>query len=51
MIYQVGKDREDLRFNFYGIADSIYDDLLKASGKLQMKVEEPYWIELESESD
>ncbi|MEY3114195.1 MAG: hypothetical protein RL423_381 [Bacteroidota bacterium] len=33
----------------YGIADSIYRDLVKASGQLGLKVEEPHWIELSKE--
>ena len=46
MIYQKGKRR-----NNFDIADRIYNDLVKASGQLKLKVEEPYWIELEEEND
>ena len=53
MIYQVGQEnqRDDTRYDFFKFADLIYGDLIKASEELQIKVEEPSWIELKSESD
>lgn len=37
--------------NNYEQADKIYGLLTKACGQLRMKVEEPYWIELDSEEN
>jgi hypothetical protein len=47
MIYQKSNRG---RSNFE-IADRVYNDLAKASGQLKIKVEEPYWIEVEDEQD
>lgn len=33
------------------MADNIYNDMVKASNQLRMKVEEPHWIELSRESN
>jgi hypothetical protein len=33
------------------VADKIYNDMVKASNQLRMKVEEPKWIELTRESN
>jgi hypothetical protein len=33
------------------VADNIYNDMVKASNQLRMKVEEPHWIELSRESN
>ena len=46
MIYQKSKKR-----NNFDIADKIYNNLVQASNQLRIRVEEPYWIELEDEAD
>ena len=45
MIYQTKK-----RNNFQ-IADKIYNNLVQASKQLKIKVEEPFWIEMDDEAD
>jgi len=30
----------------YDVANNIYNDMVKASNQLKIKVEEPHWIEL-----
>ncbi len=35
----------------YDIANEIYNNMVKASNQLRMKVEEPHWIELSRESN
>lgn len=35
----------------YEVADRVYNDLCKASNQLKLKIEEPYWIELDREND
>lgn len=37
--------------NVFRVADTIYNDLVKASKQLGIKIEEPYWIELGREND
>jgi argonaute-like protein implicated in RNA metabolism and viral defense len=32
-------------------ADSVYNNLVKASQQLGIKIEEPYWIEMKKEND
>ena len=34
---------------WYNQANDVYTNIMKASGQLKMRVEEPYWIELEDE--
>ena len=45
-MYQTGSKR-----NWYQAANMIYEALVQATGKLNIRVEEPYWIELENERD
>jgi len=34
---------------WYNQANEVYNNIMKACGQLKMRVEEPYWIELEDE--
>ena len=37
--------------NNYSMADKIYNQMGEASGDLMMKVQEPYWIEMQREDN
>lgn len=46
MVYQHSKQRSN-----YQVADCIYNNFKEACGRLNIQVEEPYWIELDQEDD
>ena len=46
MIYQTNKKRSN-----FETADKIYNNLVQASKQLRIKVEEPFWIEMDDEAD
>ena len=49
MIYQ-SPQRSGKR-SYFEAADKVYNDFLKASGQLKVKIQEPHFIEVENESD
>ena len=51
MIYQSPKQKNTKLRSNYNAANNIYETLVEASSGLNIKVEEPYWIELENEAD
>lgn len=46
LVYQNNQKR-----NNFQIADRVYNDMTKASKQLRIKIEEPYWVEMEDEAD
>lgn len=51
MIYQHPQQAGPRKRSNYEIADNIFNTFCQASGMLKIKVEEPYFIELEQEGD
>lgn len=51
MIYQNPAQPNGRKRSNFQIADSIYNTFCQASKQLQIRVEEPHWIELENEND
>lgn len=51
MIYQAPKQKNTNRRSNYVAANNIYNGMVESTGILNMRIEEPYWIELENEAD
>lgn len=51
MMYQHSENPNSRRRSNFNIADSVYSTFSQACRQLQIKVEEPHWIELENETD